>query len=267
MKQSQQLLKAYYVVDLIKSLRKKGIGLASVEKQSYKICKDLQGSKRDTLVKTVMSWKLKDAYRKLSKERRNNTKVWREVKQDIDEERVLKDYVILWKREKEWSKTKLNDRRRKKVKFLTKKYGKRFDVPDTLEGITVRDREIPTAFSSEPRCYGECKINTSENQALCLPPKFAVYTKVESGTVEAQIEKGLAMYRWAKVRDKDEGKEQNQVQVYDRTSKTIDMRKMRATDLPFNKRIVLPSPLETAEEKDLQHLKCRLIYGNSRGFY
>ena len=43
--------------------------------------------------------------------------------------------------------------------------------------------------------------------------------------------------------------------VYDTATKKVDMRNLRATDFPFNKRVILPSALSEEKEVGLQHLK------------
>ena len=68
-------------------------------------------------------------------------------------------------------------------------------TPDVVEGIIVGDHELDECFASEPRCYGACEVSDNEKQALSLPPKFVLYTKIDSVSVEAEIEKGLAKYR------------------------------------------------------------------------
>ena len=64
----------------------------------------------------------------------------------------------------------------------------------------VGDQELDGRFTSVPRCYGACEVSGNEKEALSLPPKFALYTKIDSVSVEAEIEKGLARYiagnRW-----------------------------------------------------------------------
>ena len=46
--------------------------------------------------------------------------------------------------------------------------------------------------------------------------------------------------------------------VYDRISKTFDFRNMRGTDLPFNKRIALPEPMDLNTEVNIHSLKSEL---------
>ena len=129
---------------------------------------------------------------------------------------------------------------------MEKKYGRSRGTPGQLKGITIADREIPPAFTS--KCYGGCSIDEKE-KILSLPPKFAVYNGVNTTQCEAEIEKGLAKLRWTKRKqfemggeNKDQTEEERRA-VYDIKSKTFDFCSMKATDLPFNKRVHLPEPL------------------------
>lgn len=91
---------------------------------------------------------------------------------------------------------------KKKVKFLEQRYGKIKEkrVPDEIKGINIADKEIPTHVTSNPQCYGGSTINEKEQKVLSLPPKFAVYEKVDTVECEIEIEKGLAKLRWTKAK-------------------------------------------------------------------
>ena len=135
------------------------------------------------------------------------TQEWREVYPIIRQERILESYRQLWIREKRKLKDELAIKRKKKVAFSTEKYSKKRVTPDVVEGIIVGDQELDECFTSEPRCYGACEVSDNEKQALSLPPKFVLYTKIDSVSVEAEIEKGLAKYRWEQMEKKEPAEE------------------------------------------------------------
>ena len=56
-----------------------------------------------------------------------------------------------------------------------------------VEGITVTDQSVPSTFSSNARCYGGVQLTKDEEKVFYLPPKFAVYDKVNLMSCEAQI--------------------------------------------------------------------------------
>ena len=158
----------------------------------------------------------------------------------------------------------LKVKRKRKVRFLEKKYGRSRDTPDQLKGITIADREIPATFTSEPKCYGGCSIDEKERKILSLPPKFVIYNGVNTTQCEAEIEKGLAKLRRTKKKQYDmEGEDKDQTEgerraVYDIKSKTFNFRSMKATDLHVNKRVHPLEPLEEESEIAIQNLKVKL---------
>ena len=138
-----------------------------------------------------------------------------------------------------------------------------------VEGITVADQSVPSTFSSNPRRYGGVQLTKDEEKVLCLPPKFAVYEKIDLISCEAQIEKGLAKLRWSVLRKADDEtgdagereveREEERAWPFDMENGTFDLRYLRPTDLPFNKRVCLPTALEDDKEIDMQHLKRKLM--------
>lgn len=159
----------------------------------------------------------------------------------------------------------LRDKRKRKVGFLSQKYGRKdVDCVTEVKGITVADQTIPPSFSSSPQCYGGVDLTSDEKKALCLPPKFAAYDQVDLTSCEAQIEKGLAKLRWSMIRKTDstpdEGEEEEErVWPFDLETKAFDLRSLRPTDIPFNIRVCLPDALDSDKEIDMQHLKGKLV--------
>ena len=125
-------------------------------------------------------------------------------------------------------------------------------------------------FVSDARCYGGVELTDDEKKVLCLPPNFAVYEKVDVTSCEAQIEKGLAKLRWSALRnEKEQGNEREQQSrgeekeerawPFDLKNGVFDLRYLRPTDLPFNRRVYLPNALQDDKEIDMQHLKGKLM--------
>ena len=67
MKNTQELVHALYVLDLIKDLRRRKIGFKSVEERAACMCSGLPGGRKRTLVNTIMNWKLEDAHEEVRK--------------------------------------------------------------------------------------------------------------------------------------------------------------------------------------------------------
>lgn len=174
---------------------------------------------------------MSDVWTVVRTERYNNTKVWRENRPVLQEENVVVPFNRVWEKEKRkhWNVLRKR-RRRRKVNFLSRKYGQNevVDCVTEVEGITVADQPMPSTFSSSPQCYGGIELTNDEEKALCLPPKFAVYDRVDLTSCEAQIEKGLAKLRWSMIRRADSGPdegegEKERVWPFDLETKTFDL--------------------------------------------
>lgn len=154
----------------------------------------------------VIKWKVRDAWAVVRRERYNNTKVWRDNKRVLPEEGVVHDFNRVWEKEKRRHWLFLRKKRKRRVKFLLEKFGAEsvIDCVTEVEGITVADQSVPSTFSSNPRRYGGVQLTKDEEKVLCLPPKFAVYEKINLISCEAQIEKGLAKLRWSALRKADD---------------------------------------------------------------
>ena len=110
-------------------------------------------------------------------------------------------------------------------------------IPDSVRGIVIADD-----FSSAPWCYGGVVMNEDELAALSLPPKFAIYSCIDTADCETQVEKGLAKLQWSI--SKQESQVGEPVGEKEQTSfrtgvNGFDTRYMRATELPLNQRITL----------------------------
>ena len=183
---------ARYARDLYKDLEKEKIGTTNVVSLCTRLCKTLPISRRNTLVSTIINWKMADANKRLKEEQYNNTKVWRESKKLLGDFNMIESYEIEWSKERERYKQCLTKKRKKKIVFLMNKYGKKREIPDTTDGIIIKYQIITEDFSSEPRVYGNITINENERSILILPPNYVVMEKVSETKCQVEVEKGLA---------------------------------------------------------------------------
>ena len=281
-KQVEILQKAYYAADLLRWLNKKRTPLKNTEDLCNKACSKIKNKNRATQMKElIMKWKLKDATKTVQEEKKKMTTVMRENNKVLRKENVNvnKSFDRVWKREKIRIREELKKKKNKKKNFLHQKELERrenrnreatLELEEEIEGIIMTDQEIPDSFytRSKPTCHGNVKLTTAEEKVLELPPKFTTYEKINVEECEAQVEKGLAKLRWTKKKkneteeeeeDGNEEDEENRVWPLDLREKTLDLRAMRPTDMPFNKRIYLPPPVDTKTETEMQNLKNRLI--------
>ena len=278
-----KLLKSEYVVDLLRELVKKEIPLREVKRKCEKVCQGLPMKRAWDISKTVMSWKLIDAKSAMCREKRENTRVWRECERTLKENNIDKEFFAMWEEEKRWVRKELQNKKQKKVSFLKEKYGRkdRREVCDDVEGVTVKDQDLPDTFESEPRMYGGTSkiLSDPEVEALRLNPKFTVFPSVDLEDCEVEIEKGLTKLRWTENREGNNKKKHNsgrmdqdeddtdeepteaqeRVWAYNIDDNTMDMRNLRPTDLPFNRNVFLPEPLKTDKESEMMDLKRKLI--------
>ena len=188
----------------------------------------------------------------------NNTKTWREVKRALDEERCIQLYEEIWKIEKKRQMKVLNQRRRRKIVFLIQKYAPSLkETPNEIRGIIIKDQDLPETFTSEPRCYGGCVLDANETKIMLLPPKYAVFDKIDPMECEGQVEKGIAKLRWS-IKNEEQNENEEHEPVFDVENKTFDLRNMRATDQSFNSRITLPRAIDDDHEIAMHNLKARL---------
>ena len=239
--------------NLYQELKKDGIGTSRIENMCTRLCDTLPKHRQRTLVKVVTNWKLSDAHKELRKHKIRNTDMWRKQKETIAAAGVLEEYERLWKREITKYENERLSTHRKKLQHLRMKYKrKETNVPDEIEGIILKDQELPAEYNSTPCTYGGIVLNENEQSLLSLPPKYAMYEQVTLERCEAEIEKALAKLRWEKKEDTDPGGDKpprEERKWRNLQTKTINMRELRSTDLPFNKRIYTPLNLWTMKLK------------------
>ena len=151
----------------------------------------------------------------------------------------------------------LTGKREKKLMFLKCRYKKNTSTPDILHGIMV-DQEIASDFSSASRCYGNTEISNEEKELLSLPPKYAVYEKIDQVDCIAEIEKGLTKLRWNQRNVERSNEKQDDNLFVNGFGNSINFSFMKPTDLPFNKRVYLPKFGPQDMERKMQGLKVQL---------
>ena len=263
MKESLEYKHSIYVKNLYVELKKDKIGTTTIEALSKRMCSTLPKHRTRTMVNIVTQWKLQDAYGKLRETKRRNTETWRQKKETIDAAGVRDEFEELWRREITKYEHELKETGEKKLQFLRRKYKVvQTVIPDEMDGIILKEQAIENddTFTSTPRTYGGVVLTHEETELLSLPPKFAVYEKVENERCQAEIEKSLAKLRWERVATGREGSElpKETKEWKDPETKTMDFRRFKSTDLPFNSRIIVPQPMDDETEVCMQTLKNKL---------
>ena len=256
-KSTYSILHSLYCIDLLKKLDMENIGTESIERQCRKLCNEKSSNRK--LVKIVMRSRIRNAYKDLRRNRYENNKIWREESKTLAHESILDEYMTIWSVEKEWIRSNLKTKRKKKIKWLMEKYKPNIVIPDHYKGYSIKDQDLGNEFERSYKRYGEVELTEIESEALKLHPKYTIFDKVDLTIFEAEVEKSLAKVRWERG-DKSNG-ERNKTEKaewYDIEGNTIDLRNMSSTDLPFNSRVFLPYALSENAEMELQMLKMKL---------
>ena len=149
--------------------------------------------------------------------------------------------------------------------FITEKYYKPKDLPDTYEDVSVGNQELDERFKIIPECYGNVNINMKERDLLRIHPKYTVFDKVDVLDCEAEIEKSLTKIRWLKGSERREKVAESkstitiEKRVYNIDEKQFNYKLARSIDLHFNISTYMPKSLEATEEVKLQCLKMELM--------
>ena len=168
------------MLDLFSNLCRKKIGTNSIVNQCKQVCSELSENRERQLLQRVMNYLRMNAIKDLQQSRRENTKVWQKARCILIAHDICNDYLVFWYQEGDLYRVYLRHLLNSKVSNLTKKYFRKYEIPDVIRGITVKDQQIPVDFSMQPKCYRWVTLSQDERSALALPPKFATYSKIDS---------------------------------------------------------------------------------------
>ena len=265
MKITNKLTHSLYVLDLLKTLKRRRIGTNSIEHLINRLCH--KGSGREMILDTVMKNRVSEAHKELRRSKYENQKIWRMNDDILIEEGVLEGFLVIWNKEKLRYRQELKELRKKKVKWLCKKFAKKKEpLPEQYKGYNFRDQELGDEFSNDTVVYSGVEVTQEENEALKLHPKYTTFEKIDTTLVMTEIEKALTKIRWErKSIERRESQEGNEARTEDRReawknieTQTIDMRNLSSTDLPFNSRVYLPEGLDENTELEMHMLKNKL---------
>ena len=257
------------VCDVLRKLKKKGVGTAEVENLSRKLCRlkcNTNGGVRTQFkIKImVMKNKISDAFSAFRKQRHKDNQTWRECKKYITGEVRIR-YIELWKTFIKKYRTNIIEKAKKKVEWLVSKWkSEEEEVPDLYKGIKVKilDEEISAEFSAAPRMYGGAIVNDEEMKALMLPPKFGLFEEINEKQCVIQLEEAINKLRWNK---QETGEEEVNLasnlnrNFVDDVNKTLNINNLRATCLPYNPSVAMPGALRYEEEIRIQQFKMDVI--------
>ena len=275
-KKHMKLTRKQISLNTLERLLRKQLGTEDVERMSKKAVKE--SNRRDIgFINFVMRRRKQDAEEKM---RRSRTEWLNAVRYLVSllPLRVMEEYTRFLKTivASEWeaSTTKM----KRKIRKLEERYHPwKKPVQPRFDDIKISDAELAEMEEQEQEvevpAYGGVRVPREVEQVLKLPPKFALYPRIDMKMVEMEVERGIWKARWENRSEEQRGRrgeptEQEieemmaETRVWDSNAKELNYSKIRVTQLPTNRRVVAPKPLTGSgrnKEVQLQFLKARLL--------
>ena len=261
-------------LNTIERLQKKQLGTEDVERMAGKVVKEC--GKRDVgFVNFVMARRKQDAEKKVSKaksEWQNSLKYLR----NLLPPRLMDEYsnFVRTIMESEWQ-SGISKMKRKVLRLEERYHPWRKPAQPRFDNIKISDEELASMEDQELRVqvpsYGGVRVPREVEQVLKLPPKFALFPKVDMKMVEMEVERGIWKARWEDRSQEQRGRREDmtdqeveevmaETRVWDSNAKELNYSKVRVTQLPTNRRVIAPKPLVGSSrntEVQLQFLKAR----------
>ena len=249
--------------------------------------------RRQQYVKREMQARRNYAIGDLDRERRTYTRYYRRLLNLISDVFPFQDTIIrmvkrgvgvIMQQEVELAWQIGCTRMKEKVRHLSEKWRRRHDREDEeLCGIAVSDQELdrfyvsggipeqglkPSRSTVDVPIYGGCRISETQRSVLTLPPKFTTYEHISDTAMEAEMEVMNCKLRWENMNKAEregetwtkewERERMEKENVYDNQRQVMDFKKMRVTELPTCRRIMLPEPQEESIEIEMRSMTQRL---------
>ena len=218
---------------------------------------------RGKLQETIMKNYRANLYKKLSEAEKTKSDAYYEVKAELRPHHLLKLDTII-SNECVFTTRECRKHYQRRLDWLIKKKRQSSSIKDELENfestktddVRFTDCDI-SHFESNPRIYGGITLNSDESAALQLPPKFAVYNKINPLIAKSQIEKAFTKLRWKKEIPSDD-EDEDPREFYNQEDNTFNLERIRATDLPFNKTVRMPPYADEDTEAKIDFAKSEL---------
>ena len=174
----------------------------------------------------------------------------------------------------------------KRLTWLVEKHQRRGRARynDKLRGVRVTDDEVKKEKIEKDMkeqenyiIFGDIVLDEDEKSYANLPYKFVEHEDLDERKMRVSAEKHSVTERWEmmdnenekKCNDEDEDTNENAEKrrkvkaengkVYDKEAATIDLSKLRVTDIPTNTRIFEPKPAKGSEEVKIQVQKNEIL--------
>ena len=192
-KKHMKVTKKQISLNTIERLLKKQLGTEDVERMAMKVVKEC--GKRDVgFINFVMARRKQDAEKKVSKaksEWQNSLKYLR----NLLPPRLMDEYsnFVRTIMESEWQ-SGISKMKRKVLRLEERYHPWRKPAQPRFDNIKISDEELAPMEDQELRVqvpsYGGVGVPREVEQVLKLPPKFALFPKVDMKMVEMEVERG-----------------------------------------------------------------------------
>ena len=272
----------------LERLWRSGVGTGKVEKLAVKLALEMRGGRRGEVeerdrrrmtrrkVLLLMEDKVKDAsvdadlaFVQFCKAK---SEMWKVVawnsRLGADVRRMMREEMAFEWRERMKIMQQSVDHLVEKHRRLRKE-----EVPETWRGIKITDQALGELPKLPPPFLGEGvgEISEAAKEVLQLPPKTALYTKIKMEDIEMEVLKAVdAKARWTDIemeerrgsmqtREEAEEEERRVTEVHNKQDGTLNLTRLRVTDLPTNREIYLPEERSNEVEAGLQAFSAEMI--------
>ena len=261
-------LKQIRISEQLKFMRqcvKKNLSTQRIESSTANL--GLRSCQRRKLEMTMLKNTVRQLHKDKSGREREKRECYKKARAILQGGHVKKFHDLL-NSENAYSRHKTSQHFSERLQWIIKTTDARKPLlPDSIDNIQMKDTILPTEFESEPRVYGEASVNDCERKTLSLPPKFAVFKKVNTLNCKSEVQKAFTKLRWKRTLENSnrDATEENSVKssadlpgFFDDETHEFDLGRQRATNLPFNKRVCMPPAVDEETEAKIQMAKVKL---------
>ena len=286
-----------------------GVGVREIEH----LCEDIRRKFRSELMQkggcerevimSVMKLKLKDERRHERELKRDKEKCREDLRKEINckkkFERIMSKISAKIKRVRKSEKARYRTKSDHLIKIRQEKEVRELEeCPIEIEKyknariFNKKEWEKMKKEEVKVTVIGKVKLDKDEEALLSLPPKFAIRRRLDSLTMQTEIEMGMAKTRYQVAREEgiiqqeldDENDEKTSKKqrirlteeemeeleadeileaecrrVYDPINRIFDHTKKRATDLAENNKVTLPKPCSNFIESGIEMIRSRVL--------
>ena len=275
-KKHMKLTRRQISLNTLERLMKKQLGTEDVERMANKVTKE--SKKRDVgFINFVMGRRVQDAKEKVDKARKEWLNSLRYLASLLPPG-LMEEYTKFLRTTVESAWEASTSKMKNKILRLEEQYHPwKKPVQPRFNDIKISDVELAPMEEKEQQVkisvYGGVQVPREVEKVLKLPLKFAIYPKVDMKVVEMEVERGIWKARWEDRSEEQRGRREEmteeqveevmaETRVWDDDAKELNYSKIRVTQLPTNRRVVAPKPLNGSgrnKEVQLQFLKSRLL--------